>query len=178
MQKILAFNLMHDDVTPYAITLASLGVLLHKYTREENIIVGSSTSAFNPLLVKLEVKDNLTLAEVLEGSKVASLEAETHELPFTDLVRNLKTKEESPLDKFQVCLFNTHDVNTDTVKAVPCDWQVFVEQRPDVKRLLPLRFRAVYNSLVFSRTRMSEFYVNYSLLLYNCAKIPIQRFGM
>lgn len=38
-----------------------------------------------------------------------------------------------------------------------CDWSVFIEQKADAKRILPLKIRVSYNALLFSRARMQEF---------------------
>jgi non-ribosomal peptide synthetase component F len=59
------------------------------------------------------------------------------------------------LEKFQVCLFNSADVNSDTVMAAnTCEWRMFVEHVPDAKRLLPLRLRVVFNTMIYARERM------------------------
>ena len=49
----------------------------------------------------------------------------------------------------QVCLFNAADANADTVAAAKCEWRLFVEHSPDSKRLLPLRLRIVFNTMVY-----------------------------
>ena len=51
-KSILKYSL-GTDAKPYDIVLAALAVLLHKYTREEDMLVGSSSSNFNPLVLRM-----------------------------------------------------------------------------------------------------------------------------
>jgi hypothetical protein len=64
-------------------------LLLFQYTREENIIIGSSTSTFNPLMLRVDVTDAITLAELLEATRTAEAEALDNEAPFDELVRQM-----------------------------------------------------------------------------------------
>lgn len=76
-----------------------------QHTREENIIVGSSSASFNPLLIRVDVKDTMSLASLLEETVSAESEAEGQEVPFDELIRALQHSGEDPSDKFQVRLF-------------------------------------------------------------------------
>jgi len=40
---------MAQTTQPFTVVLAAFAVLLHKYTREENVAIGSSTAAYAPL---------------------------------------------------------------------------------------------------------------------------------
>lgn len=157
--KMLKYSMANNDTPPFSIVLASLAVLLHKFTQEENIVVGSSTSSFNPLLIRVDVRGEQNLAEVLEETMQSATEAESHDVPFDKLVRSLKrsaTGDEDPMDKFQVCLFNASDVNAETTQAAQCEWRLFVEQVANAKRLLPLRLRIVFNTMLYARGRMED----------------------
>lgn len=49
------------------------------------------------------------------------------------------------------------DVSKATLDAVAaCDWTIFVEQEADSKRLLPLRLRVTFNTVLFTRERVDE----------------------
>jgi hypothetical protein len=57
----------------------------------------------------------------------------------------------------QARCFNAVDVSKATLDAVAaCDWTLFVEQEPDSKRLLPLRLRVTFNTVLFTRERVDE----------------------
>lgn len=51
-KSILKYSLS-TDAKPYTIVLAAFAVLLHKYTREEDMLLGSSSSNFNPLVLRM-----------------------------------------------------------------------------------------------------------------------------
>lgn len=51
-KNILKYSLS-TDAKPYTIVLAAFVVLLHKYTREEDMLLGSSSSNFNPLVLRM-----------------------------------------------------------------------------------------------------------------------------
>ena len=92
-----------------------------------------------------------------------------------ELVRQLgREGAESPLEKFQVCLFNAADTNADTVAAAAktCEWRLFVEHVPDAKRLLPLRLRVIFNTMIYARDRMSLMLRQLQLILEQlCASV-------
>lgn len=71
----------------------------------------------------------------------------------------------------QVCLFNAADANAATVAAVKCEWRLFVEHAPDSKRLLPLRLRIVFNTMVYARERITSFLKQLEMVIDQlCAK--------
>ena len=70
-----------------------------------------------------------------------------------------------------MCLFNAADANAATVAAVKCEWRLFVEHSPDSKRLLPLRLRIVFNTMVYARERITSFLKQLEMVIDQlCAK--------
>ena len=121
------------------------------------MILGSSTEDCNPLFIRVDIKEKMSLGEVLENVCKAEAEANEHDVPFDELLRALRTAspEDNAIDKFQVCLFNSSDTNTATVNALPCKWRFFIEHIPNAKRMLPLRLRILFNTLEYARERMA-----------------------
>jgi len=95
---------LREDVTPFMIFLAAFNVLLHRYSGQNSIIVGSPTAnriqsetegligAFaNTLLLKTDLSGYLSLGETLQQVKEVSLGAFSNQtLPFEKLVERIK----------------------------------------------------------------------------------------
>lgn len=56
----------NSNVSPFTILLSAFAVLLHKYTGEEDISIGSSSATSNPLVLRLNVSDELTMIQVIQ----------------------------------------------------------------------------------------------------------------
>lgn len=52
-------------VSPFTILLAAFGILLSKYSGEEDISFGSCSASSNPLVLRLNLPDTLTVNEIL-----------------------------------------------------------------------------------------------------------------
>jgi L-aminoadipate-semialdehyde dehydrogenase len=52
--------------SPFLCLLTAFGVLLHKYTGEEDIVVGSSSNSANPLVLRLPIKSEHTFSQLLQ----------------------------------------------------------------------------------------------------------------
>jgi amino acid adenylation domain-containing protein len=109
----------HEGVTPYMILLAALQILLHRYTGQEDIWVGSPMAGrhqpqfrqivgycVNPVVLRGDLSGNPTLRTVLGQVRHTVLDALRHaDYPFPLLVERLQPKRDashSPL--FQVSL--------------------------------------------------------------------------
>eukprot|EP00127_Corallochytrium_limacisporum_P005893 Clim_evm38s214 gene=Clim_evmTU38s214 len=156
-KKLLKYALMRD-LKPFTVCMSAFLVLLHKYTREEDIVVGSSASNFNPLLIRMAVKDASPLSEILASVAQIEQEAYDNDVPFDILVKELTVGDGSQnlSGLFQARFFNVTDVSQETLDIANASWTIYVEQMSDSKRLLPLNFKVIYNSLLFARERMTE----------------------
>eukprot|EP00054_Salpingoeca_dolichothecata_P011596 m.64349 g.64349 ORF g.64349 m.64349 type:complete len:1290 (+) comp19542_c0_seq1:69-3938(+) len=169
---------MNDNTQPFTVVLAAYYILLHKYTREENIVIGSSSSAFNPLAIRVDVKDDATLDSIVTASHQALEEAEQHEIPYDEIFDALRPAEGNDVASlFQVRVFNVSDVNTQTLDAARCDWTIYVEQDHNSKRLLPLRLRIIFNTTLFSRDRMQDVLRQCEMVLNALCESPEQKVG-
>ncbi len=93
-----------EDVTPFMIFLAAFNVLLHRYTGQDDIIIGSPTanrtqsetesligSFANTLLLKSELSGDPSFKELLARVKDVSLGAFSNQtLPFEKLVETIR----------------------------------------------------------------------------------------
>lgn len=214
-RSILHFSL-DADVKPFTIVLAAFSILIHKYTREEDIVIGSSSSNFNPLVLRLGITPTTPLKDIVLHAKEVEETANNNDIPFDLLLDTLKQQQQqnqqqqsdisnlltsttpssaaaattttitalptqqqedraasSLMPLFQVRFFNVVDVASHTLDAAQsCDWTIYLEQLADSKRLLPLKLRVIYNTVLFSRERMAEMLRQLELMLGNISKTP------
>jgi len=150
---------LQKTVAPFTLILSAFSFLLHRYTFEQDIVVGSSSTSLNPLVLRLSVNEEDTFNDLVAHVKQTEEEAEKMEVPYDKLYSRLRptVKEEElygPL--FKVRFFNLVDVSPETLEAENCDWTVFVQQIPDARRLLPIRIQVAYNNVLYSGERMKE----------------------
>ncbi len=92
-----------EGVTLYMLLLAALDVLLHRYTGQADVVVGSPIAGrtreetegligffLNTLVLRVEIEDDLPFNDLLQRVKAASLGAFAHqEMPFERLVQEI-----------------------------------------------------------------------------------------
>jgi L-aminoadipate-semialdehyde dehydrogenase len=61
-------------VTPFTVVLAAFAVLLHRYTSEEDIVLGSSSSSCNPLVLRLRLCGSDSFESVVRMVKKVSVQ--------------------------------------------------------------------------------------------------------
>ena len=121
-QQAYALRKLADEnnVTLFMVFFAAFSVLLHRYTGQEDFVVGTPVSGrshfevekiigcfINTLALRVSLKPNQTFLSFLKNVKKVALDAYAHqELPFEEVINNLKINRSlnySPL--FQV-MFN------------------------------------------------------------------------
>jgi amino acid adenylation domain-containing protein len=99
----------NDGATLFMVLLAVFNVLLHRYTRQTDILVGSPIAGrnhrdtegligffINTLALRTDLSGNPTFREALQRVRQTTLDAYTHqELPFEKLVEGLKLERHS-----------------------------------------------------------------------------------
>ncbi|KAL2911337.1 large subunit of alpha-aminoadipate reductase [Polyrhizophydium stewartii] len=183
------------SVAPFTVLLAAFAALLHRFTGERDIPVGSSSASTNPLVLRLAVRESATFLDVVDAVLEAEQDALADEIPFADLVRavddstslmsHADTKDASrhPLHPqeqpaqpslFKVRFFNLTDTTADTLASSmtssSCDLTVFISQAPTLRRMLPIQIKIVYNAVLFSAQRVSDMLDQLQLLLSSAAE--------
>ncbi|KAJ2761826.1 large subunit of alpha-aminoadipate reductase, partial [Coemansia sp. BCRC 34490] len=137
-----------DDhsASPFTALLAAFAVLLHRYTAEEDIVVGSSSESLNPLVLRLAVGPEDSFLDVLRTTQAAARAAAADEVPFGALMAAYAeaaagdgaASSSSPADAsaapslFRVRFFNQTDADADTLRQTTTsgtDFTVLVRQR-------------------------------------------------
>ena len=125
-------------VSVYMMLFAGLAAVLHRYTNEDEFVLGSLTSGrtrtevermagyfVNPLAIRLNASGNPSFRELLKRTRVAILEGMAHErVPFLQVVKEVQPKHDpsrNPL--FQIILSQQP-----AVKHVAPGWEVVSEE--------------------------------------------------
>ncbi|KAJ2919007.1 hypothetical protein MD484_g1421, partial [Candolleomyces efflorescens] len=179
-----------DDVSinrpsAFHLLLAAFTVLLHRYTGDNDIIIGSSSASVkDPLLLRLSIDPSDPFWAVVRRVQQVEKEAEDDALPFDDLSNALnKDKEEGPdAPLFRVRFFDETDDKENFVRStsLSTDLTIFVTRPPTTTRdaLAPqITLKILYNSLLFTSTRIHYLVDQIAVLLRKTAANPLAQVG-
>lgn len=172
----------------FQLLLAAFSVLLHRYTGETDLIIGSSSAtAQDPLLLRIPVDPNDPFWAVVRKVQQVETEAEADTVPYESIVRALGKDKSDGLDGsrplFRVRFFD------ETVKplenflhttSLTSDLTVFITQQSESSRsaLTPhISLRIIYNSLLFTSARITFIVDQLSILLRKVASNPLSPVG-
>ncbi|CCM04001.1 uncharacterized protein FIBRA_06158 [Fibroporia radiculosa] len=174
--------------SPFHLLLAAFSVLLHRYTGDTDLVIGSSSaSARDPLVLRISVNPDDAFWTVVRKVQQAERDAEADALPFETIVRALgKDKIESvegsrPL--FRVRFFDETDSPQENFlrsTSLTSDLTVFVSRQHESSRssVAPhITLRLLYNSLLFTPARMTCIVDQLSILLRKAAAHPAALVG-
>lgn len=172
----------------FHLLLAAFSVLLHRYTGDTDLVIGSSSaSARDPLVLRLSVDPKDPYWAVVRRVQQVEKQAESDALPFESILREInKNRDESadgssPL--FRVRFFDETDEPKENFirsTSLTSDLTVFVTRPPASTRasLAPrISLRILYNSLLFTSTRISSIIDQLSILLRKVASNPLAPVG-
>ncbi|KAI6104324.1 hypothetical protein F5141DRAFT_182380 [Pisolithus sp. B1] len=170
------------ESTPSAfhILLAAFTVLLHRYTGDTDIAIGSSSAGSSaPLILRLAVDPADTFWTIVRRVQEVEREADTDALPYEDVVKALHKDEDGQTHPiFRVRFFDETDKPRENFirsTSLTSDLTVFVTRPPATTRspLVPhISLRLLYNSLLFSPVRISFIVDQLSVLLRKAAANP------
>ncbi|KAF9166624.1 large subunit of alpha-aminoadipate reductase [Actinomortierella ambigua] len=155
--------------TPFTILLAAFAILIYRYTGDEDMSIGSSSEARNPIVLRLGVSPDQSFRQVVEATQVAEIEAAKDEVPFATLLAHLfpsnadtttpQQQQQAPL--FRLRFFNELDTPSDQVlnsTSATTDLTVtLVSHASSSLRsgLLPaIELQVSYNQVLFSARRV------------------------
>ncbi|KAF9329744.1 large subunit of alpha-aminoadipate reductase [Podila minutissima] len=154
--------------SPFTILLAAFAILLHRYTGDEDMSIGSSSEARNPVVLRLGVTPGQTFRDIVEKAQLAEREAAADEVPFASLMAHLYPgnsnsdgAQAAPL--FRVRFFNELDTPSDQVlnsTSATTDITItLVSHASSSLRfgLLPeIELKVSYNQVLFSMKRIQH----------------------
>ncbi|KAJ7637189.1 alpha-aminoadipate reductase Lys1p [Roridomyces roridus] len=185
---LLKLALHSDESAPSAfhLLLAAFTVLLHRYTGDTDLVIGSSSpTARDPLVLRLSVDPTEPFWDIVRRVQDVEKEAESDSVPFEALTRELnKNKDESlAVPVFRVRFFDETDEPTENFirsTSLTSDLTVFVTRPLASTRasLAPqISLRILYNSLLFAPARIVSIIEQLSVLLQKVAVAPLSPVG-
>lgn len=172
----------------FHLLLSAFAVLLHRYTGDTDLLIGSSSAtAPDPLILRISVDPNDPFWAVVRRVQHVEKQAEADALPFETITRALSRTRTDPSEPsrplFRVRFFD----ETDKPKAsfihstsLTSDLTVYVTRPPASTRssLAPrISLRILYNSLLFTSSRISSVVEQLSVLLRKVASNPLAPIG-
>ena len=175
-----------DRPSAFHLLLAAFTILLHRYTGDNDIIIGSSSAAINePLILCLSVEPLDPYWAVVRRVQQVEREAEADALPYDLILRRLqKGKEDShnePL--FRVRFLDEMDTPMEqfiSTTNVTSDLTIYVTRPPATSRqsIAPnISLRIIYNSLLFTSARISIIVEQLVTFLRKVSSNPLSSVG-
>jgi len=172
----------------FHLLLSAFAVLLHRYTGETDLIIGSSSaSAKDPLILRLSIDPNDPFWAVVKNIQQTEREAEQDCLPYETVVRALgKDKDDVPEASrfiFRLRFFDETDAQKENFiqpASLTSDITIFVKRPPTSihASIAPrITLRILYNSLLFTRARISCIADQLSVLIRRAAPYPLSPIG-
>ena len=167
----------------FHLLLAAFTALLHRYTGDQDIVIGSSSVvARDPLLLRLSVDPSDPFWAIVRKVQQVERDAEADVLPYETIVKALaKDRDEKPL--FRVRFFDETDSAKDSLirsTSLTSDLTVFVSRAASTSRtsLAPsITLKILYNSLLFTQTRVAGIVDQLSTFLRRVASKPLSPIG-
>ncbi|KAH9941183.1 L-aminoadipate-semialdehyde dehydrogenase large subunit [Epithele typhae] len=162
-----------ESNTPSAfhLLLAAFSVLLHRYTGDTDLIIGSSSSsARNPLILRLAVDPKDPFWAVVRKVQQVEAEADEDRVPFGAILKALGKDRTDTVEGSRPIFHSPQDDFLQTTSSTS-DLTVFVTRRPESN------LRILYNSLLFTSTRIKYIVEQLSVLLRRVASNPLAPVG-
>ncbi|EKM56592.1 uncharacterized protein PHACADRAFT_118411 [Phanerochaete carnosa HHB-10118-sp] len=179
----------NNTPSAFQLLLSAFSVLLHRYTGETDLLIGSSSAlARDPLVLRVPVDPSDPFWTVVRKVQQVEKEAEDDALPYETIVRALNKDKPDSVDSsrplFRVRFFDETDEHMENylrTTSLTSDLTVFVTRQPDTTArtsLTPrISLRIIYNSLLFSPSRIDFIVEQLSIFLRKVASNPLSPVG-
>ncbi|KAF3884862.1 MULTISPECIES: amino acid adenylation domain-containing protein [Nostocales] len=193
----LTMRSQQEGVTLFMTLLAAFGTLLHRYTGQEDILIGSPIAGrnraeledligffINTVVLRVNCSENPSFSTLLNRVRRMALEAYTHQdMPFEKLVQELQPERDTsrnPLFQVWFNMLNLKDIKLElpglvvepfSMPETPSKFDLtlyITEQQQGIKLEL------VYNADLFVPERMQEMLDQFHHLLVQIAETPQQ----
>ncbi|KIJ63167.1 putative alpha-aminoadipate reductase [Hydnomerulius pinastri MD-312] len=172
----------------FHLLLAAFTVLLHRYTGDTDIVIGSSSAAASaPLILRLAVDPSDNFWSIVRRVQHVEKEAEADVPPYEMIVQALRKDKEDTVENtrpiFRVRFFDETDQPRENFirsTSLTSDLTIFVTRPPATTRssLAPrISLRILYNSLLFTNSRISFIVDQLSVLLRKVSANPAALVG-
>ncbi|KAL1747416.1 hypothetical protein HDZ31DRAFT_61331 [Schizophyllum fasciatum] len=168
----------------FHLVLTAFTVLLHRYTGDTDLVIGSSSaSAREPLVLRLSAEPADPFWAILRRVQQVEEEAERDAVPFDSIVQALNKNEALQGPIFRVRFFDGTDETKDqflNATSATSDLTVFITRGSASSHasLAPrISLRIVYNSLLFTHARIACIVEQLSVLLRKASTNPVLPVG-
>lgn len=170
----------------FHLILAAFTVLLHRYTGDNDIVIGSSSSAVRePLILRLSVDPLDPFWAIVRRVQQVEKDAEADAVPYDILIRELRRGKEDGHEEplFRVRFFDETDELTDhfiRTTSITSDLTIYITRPPASTRaaLAPtISLRIIYNSLLFTSSRIAIIIEQLSAFLRKVSANPVAPVG-
>lgn len=185
-----------DDVsTPpspstFHLVLSAFIVLLHRYTGDSDIVIGSSSPNIrDPLILRTSVEPTDPFWSIVRKVQQAEKEVEEDNLPYETIINLLgRSGDDADGPLFRVRFFDETDQTKDhflRTTSLTSDMTIYISRHVSSTSLLSSRssiaprvgIRIVYNSLLFMRTRIIGIIEQLAALVKSVANNPLRAVG-
>ncbi|KAJ6631061.1 alpha-aminoadipate reductase Lys1p [Mycena sp. CBHHK59/15] len=179
-------QLQTERPSAFHLLLAAFTVLLHRYTGDTDLVIGSSSpTARDPLVLRLSMDPTDPFWAVVRRVQQIEKDAEADALPFEIITKELNKHKDGSMAAplFRVRFFDETDEPKENFirsTSLTSDLTVFVTRPPASTRasLAPrISLRILYNSLLFAPERISSMIDQLSVLLRKVAASPLAPVG-
>ncbi|KAI5888675.1 large subunit of L-aminoadipate-semialdehyde dehydrogenase [Schizophyllum commune H4-8] len=168
----------------FHLVLTAFTVLLHRYTGDTDLVIGSSSaSAREPLVLRLSAEPADPFWAILRRVQQVEDEAERDAVPFDSIVQALNKNEALQGPIFRVRFFDGTDETKEhflSATSATSDLTVFITRGSASSHasLAPrISLRIVYNSLLFTHARIAYIVEQLSVLLRKASTNPVLPVG-
>jgi amino acid adenylation domain-containing protein len=177
-----------QGVTLFMTLLATLDLLLSRYTGQDDIIVGSTIAGrnrpetdgligffINALALRTDLSGNPTFLDLLKRVREVCLDAYTHQdLPFERVVEEINPERDLSRNPLFQVLFNMVDISERILELAGCQIVKLPTSEPEAKFDIilhapevdgQLELAIVYNADLFTESRISSLLDQFSDLL-------------
>ncbi len=191
-EKIWKFN-KKNNLTPFMTFLSLFKLLLFKYTKQNDILVGCPVANrnhkevenligyfVNTIIIRTNLSDELTFNDLLSEIKETTIESlDNQAYPFAKLVENLNIERSASISPVFQVMFAYHDAFLDTQAKDNISFSVREIHNPAAKFDLVLELedigsglelRLTYNSDLFKESTINRLLSQYQHLLSSVIK--------
>ncbi|KAI0634869.1 L-aminoadipate-semialdehyde dehydrogenase large subunit [Trametes polyzona] len=181
-------NSVNNTPSAFHLLLSAFSVLLHRYTGDTDLIIGSSSAdARDPLVLRVAVGPEDPFWAVVRKVQQVEREAEADSVPYESIIRALGKDKADTVEGsrpiFRVRFFDETDTPQEQFlhsTSLTSDLTIFVTRQHESSRksIAPhLSLRILYNSLLFTPARISCIVDQLSILLRRVAANPLAPVG-
>ncbi|OSD08737.1 L-aminoadipate-semialdehyde dehydrogenase large subunit [Trametes coccinea BRFM310] len=179
---------VNNTPSAFHLLLSAFSVLLHRYTGDTDLVIGSSSaSARDPLVLRIGVGPEDPFWAVVRKVQQVEAEAEADSVPYESIIRALGKDKADTVEGsrpiFRVRFFDETDSPQEQFlrsTSLTSDITIFITRQQESSRssIAPhLSLRILYNSLLFTPARISCIVDQLSILLRRVSANPLAPVG-